>query len=105
MANAPRELVEQLAEMHPRSYVIHNDAPRSEAAVFELRDALRADLLTLRAEGIFVVGFGPTHDGYLHVRVMGDVPAAQAKLDAMYGSNVTQVEYGEPIRGLPLRGP
>jgi hypothetical protein len=27
---------------------------------------------------------------------MGDVPAAQARLDAMYGEDVAQVEYGEP---------
>ena len=76
--------------------MIHNDAPRPETAVFELMDALRADRLTLKAEGIHVVGFGPTHDGYLHVRVMGDVPTAQARLDAMFGSNVARVEYGEP---------
>ena len=58
--------------------------------------AASAERLTLRAEGIHVVGFGPTHDGYLHVRVMGDVPTAQARLDAMLGSNVARVEYGEP---------
>jgi hypothetical protein len=79
--------------------------PRSEAAVFEFKDALGGDLSTLRAEGIRVVGFCPTHDGYLHVRVMGDVPAAQAKRDAMYGSNVALVEYSEPARQLPLQGP
>jgi hypothetical protein len=94
---APAQLLRQLKALHPGTYVIHNDAPRSEAAVFELMDALRADRLTLKAEGIHVVGFGPTPDGYLHVRVMGDVPTAQARLDAMFGSNVARVEYGEPV--------
>jgi hypothetical protein len=61
-------------------------------------DALSADLSTLRAEGINVVGFGPTQEGYLHISVMGDVPTAQARLDAMYGSDVARVEYGEPAR-------
>ena len=104
LASASVQRVERLTEMHPRVYLIHNDAPRSEAALFELRDALSGDLLTLRADGIRVVAFRPTHDGYLHVRVMGDVPTAQARLDAMYGSNVARVEYGEPARQLPLRG-
>jgi hypothetical protein len=93
---APAQLLGQLKALHPGTYVIHNDAPRPETAVFELMDALRAERLTLKAEGIHVVGFGPTHDGYVHVRVMGDVPTAQARLDAMFGSNVARVEYGEP---------
>jgi hypothetical protein len=76
--------------------VIHNDAPRPETAVFKLMDALRADRLALKAEGIHVVGFGPTPDGYLRVVVMGDVPTAQARLDMMFGSNAARVEYGEP---------
>ena len=72
--------------------------------MFELKDVLRGERETLKAEGIRVVGFGPTHDGFLHVRVMGDVPTAQARLDAMFGSNVARVEYGEPLRGLPYTG-
>jgi hypothetical protein len=100
LASAHAEALRELEELHPGTYLIHNDAPRSEAALFELMDALRADRLTLRAEGIHVVGFGPTHDGYLHVRVMGDVPTAQARLDAMFGSNVARVEYGEPAIAL-----
>ena len=74
----------------------HNDAPRPYTAVLELMDALRVDRLALREEGINVVGFGPTQDGYLHVEVMGDVPTAQARFDTMFGRNVAQVEYGEP---------
>jgi hypothetical protein len=99
-ASAPAELLTELEDLHPRTYVIHNDAPRSEAALFELMDALGAELLTLNAEGIPVVRVGPTHDGYLHVSVMGDVPTAQARLHAMFGSNVASVEYGEPLRAL-----
>jgi hypothetical protein len=33
---------------------------------------------------------------------MGDVPAGQASLDAMFGSGVARVEYGEPLHGLAL---
>ena len=98
MFAAPSQVLQELEASHPGIYVIHNDAPRSEAALFELMDALPVD--RLKAEGIRVVRFGPTHDGYLHVSVMGDVPTAQARLDAMFGSNVARVEYGEPARAL-----
>src|SRR4051794_33351428 len=57
---APAQLLGQLKALHPATYVIHNDAPRPETAVFKLMDALRADRLALKAEGIHVVGFGPT---------------------------------------------
>jgi hypothetical protein len=57
-------------------------------------DALPVD--RLRADGIKVVRFGPTQDGHLHVCVMGDVPPARARVDAMYGEGVALVEYGEP---------
>ena len=91
--------------MHPGVYLLHNDGPRSKSAVFELMDALRAELPTLRSEGIDVVGFGPTQDGYLHVRVMADVPTAQARLHEMFGSEVARVECGEPARHAPRRSP
>jgi hypothetical protein len=94
--NAPSEVLEELEAMHPGVYLIHNDAPRSFTALLELRDALPVD--RLKAEGIHIVRVGPTHDGYLHVSVMGDVPTAQARLDTMFGSNVARVEYGEPLR-------
>lgn len=96
----PSQVLQQLEAIRPGVYLIHNDAPRPEAVVFELRDALAADLLMLRAEGVFIVGFGPAPDGYLQVRVMGDVPTAEARLDQMYGSNVARVAYGEPGRAL-----
>lgn len=102
---APPSVLEELEAIRPGAYLIHNDAPRPHTAVLELMDALRGDRLTLKAEGINVVGFGPTQDGYLHVSVMGDVPTAQARLDAVYGSNVARVEYGEPAHATPLRRP
>lgn len=80
--------------MRPGVYMIHNDAPRPYTAVLELMDALPVD--RLRADGIKIVRYGPTQDGHLHVSVMGDVPPAQARLDAMYGRDVARVEYGEP---------
>lgn len=98
LASAPPEVLAELEELHPGTYSIHNDAPRSEAALFELMDALPVD--RLKAEGIRVVGFGPTHDGYLRVRVTGDVPTAQARFDALFGDDVARVEYGEPLRAL-----
>jgi hypothetical protein len=96
--NAPSPVLEELEAMHPGVYLIHNDAPRPHTAVLELMDALPVN--RLKAEGIHIVQVGPTHDGYLHVAVMGDVPTAQARLDAMFGSNVARVEYGEPAIGL-----
>lgn len=68
--------------IRPGVWLIHNDAPRTEALLFELMHALPVD--RLRAEGIHVVGVGPTQDGFLHVSVMGDVPTAQARFDAMF---------------------
>jgi hypothetical protein len=96
--NAPARVLQELEASRPSVYLIHNDAPRPHTAVLELMDALPVD--RLKAEGIHIARVGPTHDGYLHVSVMGDVPAAQARLDALYGSNVARVEYGEPLRAL-----
>ena len=96
MCDAPSQVLQELDAIHPGVYLIHNDAPRPHTAVLELMDALPVD--RLRAEGIRIVRVGPTRDGYLHVSVMGDVPTAQARLDAMFGSNVARVEYGEPLR-------
>lgn len=96
--NASAQLLRQIEAMHPGTYVIHDDAPRSRSAVLEVMDAL--DPVPLKAEGIDVVGYGPTEDGYLRVSVMGDVAAAQARLDAMHGPNLVRVEYGEPARAV-----
>ena len=96
LCNAPSHVLQELEAMHPGTYLIHNDAPRTFSELCELRDSL--DVAGLKSEGIHVVQFGPTHDGYLHVAVMGDVPIAQARLDGILGSNVAHVEYGEPLR-------
>jgi hypothetical protein len=92
--DASPQLLQELQAVRPSVFMIHNDAPRPYTAVLELMDALPVE--QLRADGIRIVGYGPTQDGHLHVRVMGDVPPAQARLDAMYGANFAQVEYGEP---------
>jgi hypothetical protein len=103
LSGAPSVAVRELEAIHPGVYVIHNDAPRPHTAVLELMGALPVD--RLKTEGIHIVRVGPTHDGYLHVGVMGDVPTAQARLDVLLGRKVVQVEYGEPMRTLPYRGP
>ena len=103
MCDAPSQVLQELEASHPGIYLIHNDAPRPEAVLFDLMDALPVD--RLKAEGIRVVRVGATHDGYLRVSVMGDVPTAQARLDAMFGSDVARVEYGEPVRALALGRP
>jgi hypothetical protein len=100
---APWSVLEELEAIRPGVWLIHDDAPRTEVVLFELMHALPVD--RLRAEGIHVVGFGPTQDGFLHVSVMGDVPTAQARFDAMFGGNVARVEYGEPVRALALHSP
>jgi hypothetical protein len=96
--DAPVQVLQKLESIRPGVYLIHNDAPRPHSAVLELMDALRLDQVRLEADGINVVGYGPSVDGYLNVKVMGDVPTAQARLDTMYGSHVARVEYGEPAR-------
>lgn len=101
--DAPSQVLEELEAMHPGVYAIRK-APRPEAAVFELMEALGPELSTLRAAGLRVVGVGPTVDGYLRVAVMGDVPTAQARLDASFGADVARVEYGEPLRAPALQG-
>ena len=92
---APSQLLQELEAIRPGVYLIHNDAPRPYTAVLDIMDSLPVD--RLKDDGINIVGYGPTQDGHLHVRVMGEIPPAQARLDAMYGENVAQVEYGEPV--------
>src|SRR5579875_141296 len=92
--NAPRQLLQELQAIRPGVYMIHNDAPRPYRGVLDLMHALPVD--RLRADGIRIVVYGPTQDGHLRVRVMGDLPPAQARLDAIYGEGVAEAEYGEP---------
>ena len=89
LANAPESVFDRLRALHPRVYVIHNDAPRSQSVVLDLRDTL--DFQVLQPHGIRIVWAFPTEDGYLRVGVMGDVAAVQERLDAIYGPNVIRV--------------
>ena len=100
--DAPSSVVAELEAIRPGVWLIHNDAPRTEAVLFKMMQGLPVD--RLRAEGINVVGVGPTQDGFLHISVMGGVFTAQARFDAMFGGNVARVEYGEPGRALALHG-
>ncbi len=103
LCDAPSSVLDELEAIRPGVWLIHNGAPRTEADLVELRGTLPID--QLQAEGIRVVGVGPTQDGYLHVSVMGDVPSAQARLDAMFGSSVARAEYGEPGHALAFHSP
>lgn len=89
LANAPAEVLTELEELHPGSYAIHNDAPRPEHVLDELRDSF--DWSARKVEGIEIVSVGPGHDGYLQVGVVEDVERAQERLDAVYGPNVVRV--------------
>lgn len=81
LCDPPSQVLQKLEAIHPGVYRIHDDAPRPHTAVLGLMDDLPVD--RLKAEGIHIVRVGPTVGGYLHVSVMGDVPSAQARLDAM----------------------
>lgn len=102
LCDAPPDVLQELEAIRPGAYLIHNDAPRPQGVLLELMNTLPVD--RLKAEGIHIVRVGPTHDGYLHVSVTGDVRAAQSRLDALLGSNVAKVEYGEPMQFLAYRG-
>lgn len=93
--NAPAEVLQELERLHPGAYLTHNDAPRPRTAVDDLRDSF--DWAARKAEGINANLVGPTEDGYLRVGVLGDVPGAQEKLDAIYGRGVVRVEKSSPI--------
>ncbi|HET7427746.1 MAG TPA: hypothetical protein VFJ50_11930 [Gemmatimonadales bacterium] len=99
---APSSVLDELEAIRSGVWLIHNDAPRTEAVLFELMRALPVE--QLRVEGIHVVGVGPTQDGFLHVSVMGDVPTAQARFDGMFGGNVVRVDCGEPGGALAFYG-
>jgi hypothetical protein len=95
LSAAPAPVLQELESARPGVFVIHNDAPRSLAAVEELRKQLPTRN-ELKLEGIVLVGHGPTIDGYLSVGVMSDVPAAQARLDEIFGPGAIRVGYAEP---------
>ena len=95
LAGAPQSVIDQLEAAHPGIYVIHNDAPHTNATLLKLEADF--DEAALRAQGIDVNQWGPTADGYLQVGVTSDVATAQAKLDQIYGPNVVHVFKAEPI--------
>jgi hypothetical protein len=98
LARAPRAVISQLEALHPTIYVIHNDAPHRLSSLTQLANSL--DVKALKAEGIDVVQWGPTPDGYLQVGVTSDVATAQAKLDAMYGTGIIRVFKAQPASSL-----
>ena len=95
LAAAPQSVIDQLNERSPSSYVIHNDAPNTSAALLKLEAAF--DEAPLQAQNIRVTEWGPTVDGYLQVGVTDDVATAQSTLAKIYGPNVIQVYKGEPF--------
>lgn len=94
LKSAPQSVIDQLTARHPGVYVIHNDAPNTEATLLKLTDAF--DKTPLQEKGIRVTGWGPTRDGYLQVGVTADVATAQSILDKLYGPNVIRVYQSEP---------
>lgn len=102
LASAPQSVIDQLNAAHPGVYVIHNDAPRSRSAVLSLLDSL--DLSALKSEGIDVLAWGATEDGYARIGVSGDVATAQRKFDAQYGPNVVQVYKSQVFVVAPYHG-
>jgi hypothetical protein len=93
LAEAPQSVLDELNAAHPGIYVIHNHAPHTSATLLKLEADL--DEPALRDQGIDVIEWGPTVDGYLQVGVTSDVATAQAKLDEIYGPNVVHVFKGE----------
>ena len=102
LAHAPRSVIVALIASHPGTYVIHNDAPRTLAAVMAVEHAL--DWTALKSEGIDIVSAGPTQDGRLIVGVTKDIPKAQAYFDATYGPGFVHVVHGEPAVALAASG-
>lgn len=95
LASAPQPIIDQLQSLHPKIYVIHNDAAHSLSELRQLEDKLPLD--TLSADGINVVRVAPTPDGYLSVGLTNtsstDVQAAESALDSAAGAGVVKV-YG-----------
>lgn len=94
LARAPKSVLDRLRALHPRIYVIHDDAPRPRTAVLRLMNEV--DPVRLKSQGIDVVSWGPSEDGYLQVGVSSDVAKAQAALDSMFGPGLVRVSRGKP---------
>jgi hypothetical protein len=96
LANAPRQLLDEIEALHPGIYVIHNNAPRTLSELLMLMHSI--DLPGLRSQGISVNQIGPRNDGYLWVGVNTDIAAAQTWFEAEYGPGMFRFFTAEPIR-------
>jgi hypothetical protein len=83
LSDAPPEVVQELEEIRPGVYVIHNDAAHPLSELLEVQKSI--DLAGMRSQGIQVTMFGPRNDGYIWVEVISDLAAAQAWFEAEYG--------------------
>jgi hypothetical protein len=99
LASAPKSVIEELTTLHPMIYVIHNDAPNTNTSLLQLEKSFNP--AELRAQGVNIVEWGPTPDGYLQVGVTTDVAVAQAKLDALYGAGLIHVYHSDKIYSQP----
>jgi hypothetical protein len=93
LAHAPHSVLAKLRARHPGIYAIHNDAPRTMAAVLALQHDI--DWAAWKAQGVDIVSTGPTQTGYLQVGVLTNVAKAQAAFDAKYGPGLVQAVKGE----------
>jgi hypothetical protein len=95
LASAPQSVIDELNTQHPGIYVIHNDAPNTGETLRNLTATF--DPTPLEKQGIQVVEWGPTPDGYFQVGVTTDVASAQGILDKIYGPSVVRVYKAQPI--------
>jgi len=95
LASAPQSVIDQLNAQHPGIYVIHNDAPNTSETLRNFTATF--DPKPLEEQGIQVVEWGPTPDGYFQVGVTTDVATAQAILDRIYGPSVVRAYEAQPI--------
>jgi len=102
LVHAPRSLIHALNVAHPGTYVIHNDAPRTFAAVMRVENGL--DFTALQAKGIDIASAGPNGKGQLIVGVTKNIPTAQAYFDATYGRGFARVVHDEPAHATPAIG-
>lgn len=95
LASAPQSVIDRLNAQHPGVYVIHNDAPNTGATLRNLTATF--DPTPLEKQGIKVVEWGPTPEGYFQVGVTADVATAQAILDKTYGPSVVLAYQAQPL--------
>lgn len=93
LVHAPASVLDALHALHPETYVIHNDAPRTLRDVVALQNSI--DWSAWKAHGIDIVSTGPTETGYLQVGVTTSVAKAQAAFDEKFGRGVVRVVKGQ----------